>query len=116
MVVIRLLPVILSFGILAAHFSRANVFPLVILSIAVLLLLFIRKAWVARTIQLLLLLGAFEWIRAMLGYIALRKSIGDDWTRLAIILIVVALLTALSGLVFRGKSLKKRYRLEKSDE
>ena len=57
MIVIRLLPVILSFGILAAHFSRANVFPLVILSIAVLLLLFIRKAWAARTLQLLLLLG-----------------------------------------------------------
>ncbi len=116
MIVIRLLPVILSFGILAAHFSRANVFPLVILSIAVLLLLFIRKAWAARTLQLLLLLGAFEWIRAMLGYIELRKSIGDDWTRLAIILTVVALLTALSGLVFRGKSLKKRYQLEKSNE
>ena len=111
MVVIRLLPVILSFGLLAAHFSRADLFPLVIVSIAVLLLLFIRRAWAARTLQLLLLMGALEWIRAMLGYIEIRKSIGDDWTRLAIILIVVALLTAVSGLVFQGKSLKKRYKL-----
>ena len=82
MIVIRLLPVIVSFGILAAHFSRAGLLPLVIFSIAVPLLLFIRRAWVARSIQVLLL-------------------------------IVVALLTALSGLVFRGGSLKKRYQLKK---
>ena len=111
MVVIRLLPVIISFGLLAAHFSRAGLLPFVILSLAVPLLLFIRKAWAARTLQLLLLLGAFEWIRTMLGYIEVRKMIGDDWTRLAIILIVVALLTALSGLVFQGKSLKEYYKL-----
>jgi len=110
---LRLIPVILSFGLLAAHFSRADLFPLVIVSIAIPLLLLIRKAWAARSIQLLLLLGAFEWIRAMFGYIEVRKSIGDDWGRLAIILIAVALLTACSGLVFRGKSLKKRYHLEK---
>ncbi|MEN8228688.1 MAG: hypothetical protein ABFS38_11090 [Bacteroidota bacterium] len=112
MIVIRLLPVIISFGLLAAHFSRADLLPLVIVCLIIPVLLFIRKAWVARSIQVLLLIGAFEWIRAMLGYIELRKSIGDDWTRLAIILIVVALLTALSGLVFRGKSLKKRYQLQ----
>lgn len=108
---VRLLPVIFSFGLLAAHFSRVGVFPLVILCLALPLLLFIKKRWVARCIQVMLLLGAAEWIRAMLGYIEIRKSIGDDWTRLAIILIAVALLTGLSGLVFRGKKLKAIYRL-----
>lgn len=108
---VRLLPVILSFGLLAAHFSRANLFPLVILSLALPFLLLIRKAWVARSMQVLLVFGAAEWIRAMFGYIEIRKSIGEDWGRLAIILIVVALLTACAGLVFRGKSLKARYRL-----
>ena len=108
---LRLLPVILSFGLLAAHFSRANLFPLVILSLLIPFLLLIRKAWVARSIQVLLLLGAAEWIRAMLEYIEIRKSIGDDWTRLAIILVTVAVLTACAGLVFRGKSLRLRYKL-----
>jgi hypothetical protein len=108
---VRLLPVILSFGLLAAHFSRANLFPLVILSLAIPFLLFIRKAWVARSIQLLLVLGAAEWIRAMFGYIEIRKSMGEDWGRLAIILVAVALLTACAGLVFQGKSLKRRYKL-----
>ena len=108
---LRLLPVLFSFGLIAAHFSRANLFPLVLVSLAIPFLLFIKKAWAARAIQLLLLLGAAEWIRAMFGYIAIRKEIGEDWTRLAIILIAVALLTASSGLVFRGKSLKKRFQL-----
>ena len=109
---LRLLPVIFAFGLLAAHFSRAGLFPFVLLSLGIPLLLLIKKPWAARTIQVFLLLGAIEWIRAMLGYIDIRKTIGDDWGRLAIILITVSLLTALSGLVFRGKSLKKRYELE----
>jgi len=108
---LRLLPVIWSFGLLAAHFSRADLFPLVILSLLIPFLLLIRKAWVARIIQVLLILGAFEWIRAMFGYIEIRKSIGEDWGRLAIILVAVALLTACSGLVFQGKSLRNRYKL-----
>ena len=111
---LRLLPVILSFGLLAAHFSRANMFPLVIVSLAIPLLLLVKKKWAARSIQVLLLVGAAEWIRAMLEYIEIRKSIGDDWTRLAIILVTVAVLTACAGLVFRGKSLRKRYQLGKS--
>ena len=109
---LRLLPVLLSFGLLAAHFSRADLFPLVLVSLAIPFLLWIPRAWVARTIQLLLLAGAAEWIRAMFGYIHIRREIGEDWTRLAIILVVVALLTACAGLVFRGKALKRRYKLE----
>jgi len=111
---LRLIPVILSFGLLAAHFSRAGLLPLMILSVLLPFLLLIRKSWVARSMQILLLLGAAEWIRAMFGYIEIRKEIGDDWGRLAIILVTVALLTACSGLVFRGKSLKQRYALDKS--
>ena len=108
---LRLLPVILSFGLLAAHFSRADMFPLVIISLAIPLLLLVKKAWAARSIQVLLFLGAAEWIRSMFGYIEVRKSIGEDWGRLAIILVTVAVLTLCAGLVFRGKSLKLRYKL-----
>ena len=114
--VLRLLPVIWSFGLLAAHFSRADMFPLVILSLAIPFLLFLRRAWVARSIQVLLILGAAEWIRAMSGYIEIRKSTGEDWGRLAIILMAVALLTACSGLVFQGKSLKIRYKLKTAEK
>jgi hypothetical protein len=114
--ILRLLPVILAFGLLAAHFSRANMPPAVVVTLITPLLLLIRKPWIARSIQVLLLIGAAEWIRSMLGYIQVRKEIGEDWGRLAIILVSVALLTACSALVFRGKSLKLRYHLEKSEK
>ena len=112
---LRLLPVLLSFALLAAHFSRADMFPMVLVSLVIPFLLLIRRAWVPRAIQFLLLAGAAEWIRAMFGYIDIRKDTGEDWTRLAIILIAVALLTLCSGLVFRGKALRKHYHLEKGD-
>jgi len=113
--VVRLLPVILAFGLLAAHFSRADMLPAVVVSLITPFLLLIRRPWIARSIQILLLIGAAEWIRSMFGYIVVRKEIGEDWGRLAIILVTVALLTACSALVFRGKALKKRYQLEKSE-
>ncbi len=113
--ILRLLPVIIAFGLLAAHFSRANMPPAVVVTLITPFLLLIRKPWIAKSIQVLLLIGAAEWIRSMLGYIQVRKEIGEDWGRLAIILVTVALLTACSALVFRGKSLKKRYHLEKSE-
>jgi hypothetical protein len=113
--ILRLLPVIIAFGLLAAHFSRANMPPAVVVTLITPFLLLIRKPWIARSMQVLLLIGAAEWIRSMLGYIQVRKEIGEDWGRLAIILVTVALLTACSALVFRGKSLKKRYHLEKSE-
>ena len=112
---VRLLPVILAFGLLAAHFSRADMLPAVVVSLITPFLLLIRRPWIARSIQILLLIGAAEWIRSMFGYIVVRKEIGEDWGRLAIILVTVALLTACSALVFRGKALKKRYQLEKSE-
>ncbi len=110
MIVLRVLPVIISFLLLAAHFSRADMLVFSIIALLIPFLLFIKKIWVVRTIQLFLLVGAFEWLRTMFVYIGIRKSIGDDWTVLAIILSVVAIVTFSSGLVFQSKSLKKVYK------
>lgn len=107
-----LAPVILSFLLLAAHFSRQDQFIIVLACLAMLGLLFIRQVWSVRIIQAVLLVGGIEWILSMLRYIAQRKSIGDDWSRLAIILSVVALFTVLSGLVFLSKKLKAHYRIK----
>ena len=106
---LRLLPVILSFLLLGAHFYRAGLLPLTVLSVAILLLLAIRKTWVPRLFQVLLLLGALEWLRALYFFAAMRIAWGEPWTRLAIILGTVALLTALSSLVFKLRKLKDFY-------
>lgn len=105
----RLLPVVISLILLAAHFYRAGQYVLVLVSLVFVFLLLIRKTWVPRLTQLALLLGAFEWLRTLYFIVQTRVEFGLPWNRLAIILGVVALFTALSGLVFRNKALCKRY-------
>lgn len=106
---LRLLPVILSFLLLGAHFYRAGLVVVAGLCIVSLFLLLLRKSWVPRLFQVLLLLGALEWLRSMYFFIAMRIAWGEPWTRLAIILGTVALLTALSGLVFKNRKLRAYY-------
>jgi hypothetical protein len=107
--VLKLLPAILSFLLLAAHFYRAGLVPLSALCIALPFLLFLRQAWIPRLFQVLLALGALEWLRALYGFAAMRIAFGEPWTRLAIILGMVALFTGLSGLVFRSKKLREYF-------
>ena len=107
---LHLTPVILSFLLLAAHFLRAGYPVATALCIAVLLLLFIRRAWIPRLFQVLLVLGAFEWLRALYFFAAMRIAWDQPWTRLAVILGFVALFTALSGLVFQSRRLRNFYR------
>lgn len=106
---VRLLPVVLSFLLLAAHFSRNDVTVLVVISLALPFLLLLRRPLVPRLFQILLVLGGLEWVRSLVMHVSRRQAEGEPWTRLAIILGVVALFTACSGLVFRNSKLRGRY-------
>ena len=106
---IRLLPVILSFLLLAAHFYRAGYPVVTVLCAALPCLLFLREAWVPKLFQVLLVLGALEWLRSLYLLAAMRIAFEQPWTRLAFILVAVALFTGLSGLVFRSGKLRARY-------
>ena len=113
---VRLLPVILSILLLAAHFFRAgdNLYVLVLL--VSLLLLVIKKSWVPWLLQVVLVLGAVEWLRTLMFVAQMRIEFGMPWTRMAIIMGAVAMFTAFSSLVFRGKTLRKRYSAGKITE
>ena len=106
---VRLLPVILSIVLLAAHFFSAgdNIYVLVLL--VSLLLLVIKKPWVPWLLQVVLVLGAVEWLRTLMFVAQMLIEFGMPWTRMAIIMGAVAMFTAFSSLVFRGKALRKRY-------
>lgn len=103
----RLLPVIVSCLLLAAHFLREGRIVTACVLLLLPLLLLLRKGWVPRVLQLTLLLGAVEWLRTLFFIAQLRIEFGQPWTRMAIILGAVALFTALSCLVFRSKALRK---------
>ena len=106
---LRLLPVILSFLLLGAHFYRGGMVVATAFCVVALFLLFLKKPWVPRLFQVLLVLGAVEWLRTLYFLAAMRIAWDQPWTRLALILGAVALLTALSGLVFKNSKLKARY-------
>ena len=95
---LRALPVVLSAVVLAAHFYRSRNLPLVALSLALPLLLLPRERWSARAVQAGLVLGGLEWIRTLAFFAGQRMETGRPWGRLAVILGVVAALTALSAL------------------
>jgi len=86
---------------------------MILVMIAALLpsLLFHRKAWVARLMQAVLVLGMIEWVRTLFILVDMRRALGQPWTRLAIIIGTVALFSGCSALLFRSKRLRKRYKL-----
>jgi hypothetical protein len=109
MTFVRLIPVLLSFVLLAAHFSRGGNTPLVALSLIFPLILLVRKPWVPTTVQVLLVLGGLEWVRRTVELVGQRQALEESWTRMAAILAAVAVFTMVSALVFMSKALKQRY-------
>ena len=106
-----LFPVILSLAVLGAHFLRDGSWIGVIGALVLMILLFVRRAWVARLIQAVLILGALEWIRTLYVLVTVRAAHGLPFTRMAVILGVVAALSLASAMLFQMPTLKKRYRL-----
>ncbi len=107
---LRLVPAILSTLVLGAHFYRSGNLIVVAVILVCLLLLAVRRPWVAWGYQALLLLGAAEWVRTLVEIMKRRQAMGEPWTRMAIILGVVAVVTAASALAFHSKALRERYK------
>ena len=115
MTFVRLFPVIFCALLLGAHFFRAGLTYLALLTLLFPLILLVKRAWVARLTQFVLVLGGIEWVRTLLVFVAERRETGQSWTRLAVILGCVALFTIGSGLLFSlSGALRKRYGLDKS--
>jgi len=106
---LRLFPAILSMLVLGAHFFRGGNLVVVAVAVAMLFLLLLRKPWVAYCYQALLVVGAAEWLRTLVEIMRRRQAMGEPWTRMAIILGAVAVITAASALVFRTEALRERY-------
>lgn len=116
MLVLQLLPVVLSLLVLAAHFSRHGQPALVFLSVALLGLLAVPRLWAARILQAVLLLGAVEWVRTVIVLARIRADHGLPATRMVVILVVVAAVTAASALVFRTGRARARFRAPVPEE
>lgn len=92
--------------LLAAHFFRAGLMPLAVLSAMLTALLFVRSAWADRTLQAALALGALEWLRTAWVFAAARAAQDQPYGRLLVILGSVAVVTAVSAWLLSRPSLR----------
>jgi hypothetical protein len=109
-VILYLIPPIIGFVLMAAHFFRGENHLAAWAFILVIILVLVRRPWAARAIQVCLLLGSLEWLRSTISLVHSRTEAGEPFLRLAIILGCVALFTALSSLVFRARILRDHFR------
>ncbi len=112
MTVFYLLAPFFGLLLLAAHFFRAGNHAVMIVCILMIALLFVRRPWAARALQVALLLGALEWLRTTVQLAGARSEAGEPFLRLALILGGVALFTATSALVFQTPRIKRRFGLQ----
>lgn len=110
MVMLYLIPPVIAFLLLGAHFFRSESLLAALLSVLAIFLVLVRRPWAARTIQVFLVLGSVEWLRSTLSLVLSRSQMGEPFLRLAIILGGVTLFTALSALVFRADRLRDHFR------
>ena len=110
MIGIALVPTALALLVLAAHFLRAGWLPLVVILVALIPLLGLRRRWVPRLFQLILGLGAMEWLRTLLELRDIRVALGQPHTRMVAILGGVALFTALCAALFELPPVRNWYR------
>ncbi len=109
MSVLYYIPIVLSLLVLGAHFLRYDNMAGVIVAVVLIGLLFVRKPWAPRVLQVALLLGALEWAHTLYQLVQARAAQGIPATRLVIILATVIAVTAASALLFESKTMKKIY-------
>jgi hypothetical protein len=111
-----LIPTVLSFLLLGAHFLRYGSVTLLVVSLLIPLTLLIRHRWVARATQAVLLIAALEWVRTAWLLAEDRLAKDEPWTRMTVILGGVALWAVVSALLFETPPLRRRYRRVKTQD
>jgi len=109
-----ILPIVISFALLAAHFLRASQFALAALCALFPVLLVIPRRWVARCMQLALTAGAIEWSLTLVLIAQERIALGLPYIRSVLILAGVAAFTLASVFAFLFPAMRKRYRLDQA--
>ena len=106
---LRILPLIISAVILAAHFLRSySLVPMALCLIAP-FLLFIKQRWVLVIFQGLSVFAAGIWLIALYGIIQDRNYQGRSWLASGIILGLVIIFTLFSGYCLSSTQVKYKY-------
>jgi hypothetical protein len=80
-------------------------------AVSAIALLFIRRRWAALTMQGILVIGVFEWMRTLVLLVAMRQQFGMPFGRLAAIMIAVVGFTFMSAVLFQTSRLMTYFRI-----
>ena len=106
---LRIPLLVLACILIAAHFLRSGPLILVLVSLAMPFLLFVKKRWSIRALQGFTVFAALIWLLTLYGIIQERITEGRSWTASAIILGVVAGYTLLTGWLLNSPDVKEQY-------
>ena len=108
----RVIPLILAFLLLAAHFLRGGDWLLVLASLLVPLLLLIRKQWSLNALELLTCIGAGIWMYTGVGLVEQRLAAGAPWERLALIMGAVSAFTLWAARLLNSEAVRNKFESE----
>lgn len=111
MLIFSFIPVVLSLLVLGAHFLRFGQMPAVFGTLVLIGLLFVRRPWAARVVQVALVLATVEWLRTLMQLTVERMHAGQPYIRMALIIGAVAAVAALSAWLFQRRPLGGVYGL-----
>jgi hypothetical protein len=108
--IIRIIPLIIAFLLLGAHFLRSGHLLLAGLSTLAPLLLLIKKRWILLIVKWLTYSAAIVWIQTTFSLVQQRRMTGLPWVRMLLILSGVTVLTVYAGYLLSSDIVKRRYK------
>jgi hypothetical protein len=107
--IIRLIPLIVAFLLLGAHFLRSGHMFLAGVTILTPLLLLIKKRWILLFVKWLSYSAAIVWIQTTFSLVQQRRMAGVPWVRMLLILSGVTVLTLYAGYLLNSDIVKRPY-------
>jgi len=106
---VRVAAIVFSLLVLAAHFLRSGNLLLCAIALGMIGLLGVRRPWARRSLQVVLALGAIEWLRLTFEIAERRLHAGEPWGRMAVILVAVCLVAALAAAGLEAAAMRRRF-------
>lgn len=105
----RLIPLVLSWLILAAHFLRRDQLIAVLFCLAIPALMFLRRRWALQIVQWSTALSALLWVQTTVLLVQQRMMLDAPWVRMVAILGAVIALTLWAAWLLRAPVVRDRY-------
>ncbi len=101
----------LALVLFAAHLLHAGLLLLAIVSVLLIGVLWVRRPWAGRVVQVVLAIAAVEWAVTAVSLAQMRMGHGQPYLRLLAILGTVTVLTALAAAAIEHPALRRHFRL-----